>query len=89
MSEKNEQVVTVDGKYEPNVLTFNQGDEAVLTFNRTSESGCLDAVQSHDFGFQAKLPLNEKVSFDIPTDKAGEFEFACGMNMVKGKIIIK
>ncbi|MDF7626739.1 cupredoxin domain-containing protein [Leuconostocaceae bacterium ESL0723] len=89
MSKQVEAKVTVDGKYEPNVVTFKQGDQATLTFDRVSESGCLDTVQSHDFGFQKKLPLNEPVSFNIPTDKPGEYEFTCGMNMVKGKVIVE
>ncbi|NLS37835.1 cupredoxin domain-containing protein [Fructobacillus tropaeoli] len=89
MAEKVEQTVTVNGQYQPNVVTFQKGDQATLTFKRVSESGCLDTVQSHDFGFQSKLPLNEEISFTIPTDQAGEFEFACGMNMVKGKVIVQ
>jgi plastocyanin domain-containing protein len=29
------------------------------------------------------------VLIDIPTDKPGEFAFACGMDMLKGKIIVQ
>ncbi|GAP00329.1 cupredoxin domain-containing protein [Fructobacillus ficulneus] len=89
MTKNNEQIITVDGQYQPNVVEFNQGEVANLTFKRVSDRGCLGAVQSHDLAFSADLPLNEAVTFEIPTDQSGEFEFACGMDMVKGKIVIK
>lgn len=38
---------------------------------------------------QQDLPLNEPQEFDLDTSKAGEIDFACGMNMFKGKVVIE
>ncbi|MCT3442675.1 cupredoxin domain-containing protein, partial [Limosilactobacillus fermentum] len=40
-------------------------------------------------GFEAELPLNQEVSFDVKTDQRGEYGLACGMNMFKGKVVVK
>ena len=40
-------------------------------------------------GFEAELPLNQEVSFDVKTDQRGEYDFACGMDMFKGKVVVK
>ena len=40
-------------------------------------------------GWQQDLPLNEPQEFELDTSKAGEVDFACGMNMFKGKVVIE
>ena len=41
-----------------------------------------------DYGIKRELPLNESVTVEF-TPRKGEFTFACGMNMVKGKLIVE
>ncbi|MHA8110156.1 cupredoxin domain-containing protein [Lactobacillaceae bacterium Melli_B4] len=90
MSEKEQVVtVTVDGGYQPNVVNFKQGVPAEIKFVRNSDQGCLGTVQSKDLGFKAALPLNEAQTFTVNTDQAGEYEFSCGMDMVKGKVVVQ
>src|SRR5215813_3542056 len=38
--------------------------------------------------FERKLPLNEPVTVEF-TPRKGEFTFACGMDMIKGKLIVE
>ncbi|QLL70757.1 cupredoxin domain-containing protein [Lactobacillus sp. 3B(2020)] len=83
------QTIIVDGGYQPNTVTFKQGKPAELTFKRVSDRGCVQVVQSKDFGFKKELPLNEEVTFNIDTSKPGEYGFACGMDMVKGKVVVE
>ena len=90
MAEKEQDIkITVAGGYQPNVVTVKQGTPATLTFTRTNAQGCLDVVHSKDLGFEKELPLNEAQTVTIPTDKAGEFEFSCGMDMFSGKVVIE
>ena len=81
--------ITVDKGYQPNVVTFKQGKPAKLVFNRLTPSTCLERVHSEALGFDLALPMQEKVTVEIPTDQVGEFEFACGMDMFKGKVVVK
>lgn len=62
---------------------------AKLVFERVSDKGCLEVVHSPELGFEAELPLNQEVSFDVKTDQRGEYGFACGMDMFKGKVVVK
>lgn len=81
--------VTVNGGYIPNVVTLQQGVPAEIVFTRKDPSGCLSHVVFPDFGVNDELPMNEKHVVSIDTSKAGEYTYACGMNMFHGKVIIK
>lgn len=81
--------ITVNGGYTPSVLVLKKGVPASLQFNRKDVSTCLEEVMFPDFGIRTKLPYNENFVIPFDTSKAGEFEYACGMNMFHGKIIIK
>lgn len=81
--------VTVAGGYDPEVVTLKQGVPAELTFTRTNEKGCLDVVHSEQMGFEEELPLNQPKTVTVPTDKAGEYQFSCGMDMVFGKVVVE
>jgi plastocyanin domain-containing protein len=41
-----------------------------------------------DFSLASKLPLNEPVTVEF-TPRKGELTFACGMDMIKGKLIVE
>jgi len=81
--------ITVAGGYQPNIVNLEKGVPAQLTFTRTNAQGCLDVVHSKDLNFETDLPLNDAQTVEIPTDKAGEFNFSCGMDMFSGKVVIK
>lgn len=85
------QVISIDvmGGYSPEVINLKKGIPAVLQFTRHDKSNCLDRVVFSDFGVNKELPINEQVNIDIPTDKAGEYGFQCGMDMFHGKVNIK
>ena len=89
MSELQKVDVTVAGGYEPEVVRLKRGVPAEVTFTRTSTQGCLDVVHSKELGFEEDLPIDEPKTVTINTEKAGEFEFSCGMDMFHGKVIVK
>jgi Uncharacterized protein conserved in bacteria len=90
MVEKVQKVnVTVAGGYQPQVVNLEKGTPAEITFTRTSSQGCLDVVHSQELGFEKELPLNTAQTVKIPTTESGEFTFSCGMDMFKGKVVIK
>jgi hypothetical protein len=81
------QKISVDlsqGYYAPNVLKVKAGAPVEITFGQSS--GCTGYVQSQDLGFQADLTSGAQV-VRLNALKAGTYSFACGMNMVFGKIV--
>lgn len=81
--------VEVNGGYSPEQVVLKQGVPAVLNFTRKDASGCLDHVVFSDFGINQELPQNQTQTVTIDTSKAGEYQWACGMDMFHGKVIIK
>ena len=52
-------------------------------------SGCFNEVVFPDFGIHETLPVDEPYPIEIDTSKPGEYQYACGMNMFHGKVVIK
>ena len=80
--------ITVEGGYSPNVISIPKGKPTTLNFTRKDPSSCLEEVVLGDFKVRKYLPLNQKTSITITPQKTGEFDYACGMNMFHGKIIV-
>ena len=81
-------VVSKDG-FTPQEISYQKGQPLKLAFIRIDEENCGNEIVFKDLNIRKKLPLGEVVTVDIPTDKAGEINFACGMDMLKGKIVIQ
>lgn len=80
--------VTEQG-YEPATIWAKAGVPLKLTFTRTSDKTCGTEVLFPDYGINQKLPLNTPTMVIITPKKSGEIAFACGMNMLKGKVVIQ
>ncbi|GBG94723.1 copper-binding protein [Ligilactobacillus salitolerans] len=81
--------VEVKGGYSPETVVLKKGVPAKINFTRRDPSSCLDRVVFPDFGINQELPKDETKTVKIDTSKAGEFQWACGMDMFHGKLIIK
>ncbi|PIR44474.1 MAG: hypothetical protein COV10_04440 [Candidatus Vogelbacteria bacterium CG10_big_fil_rev_8_21_14_0_10_51_16] len=81
--------ITVQGGYRPEIISVSLGKPTTLVFHRTDSSSCLEEVLIPDFKIRKQLPLNERVSITIVPQKAGTYQFSCGMNMFHGKIIVE
>ena len=81
--------VEVKGGYSPEQIVLKKGVPAVLNFTRKDASGCLDHVVFSDFGINQELPQNQVEAITIDTSKSGEYQWACGMDMFKGKVVVK
>ena len=81
--------IIVDGGYLPSTIVIQKGKTTKLNFLRKDPTSCLEEVVLGDFKTRKFLPLNKKVTVELKPKEAGEFTYACGMNMYHGKIIIK
>jgi P-type Cu+ transporter len=80
--------VTVRGGYRPEVIRVRQGVPVELTFDRQESGDCTSRVVFPDFRASATLPAWQQTTVRLDPDLAGEFGFACGMNMIHGTLIV-
>lgn len=81
-------VVSKDG-FAPQEISYKKGQLLKLAFVRLDDDNCGSEIVFKDLNIRKKLPVGEVVTVDVPTDKAGEINFTCGMDMMKGKIVIQ
>jgi plastocyanin domain-containing protein len=79
--------VTVKGGYQPASIMVKAGQPVRLNFTRREASTCGEEVVLPGFGKRAHLPQDQTVAVEVLPDKPGEYEFTCGMNMYRGKLI--
>jgi plastocyanin domain-containing protein len=81
--------VTVKGGYQPAAIVVKAGQPLRLNFTRRESSLCGEEVVLPDFGKRAHLPENRTVTVEIVPNERGEYEFTCGMNMYRGKLVVE
>ena len=89
MSATNDVNITVKGGYSPNVIRVKAGTPTTLKFDRQEASGCSAKLLIPDFGVSQLLPAHATTAVEIKADQPGEYEFTCGMKMLRGKIIVE
>ncbi len=77
----------VEKGYEPSRLTLRAGVLARLTLIRTTDKTCGTEISFPSLDIKRALPLNQPVVIEF-TPKTGELAFTCGMNMLKGTIVV-
>lgn len=81
--------VVVKGGYEPEVLYLKQGVPAEVTFKMEDKTACLSHLVFPSLGVDKDLSKEKLAKVQIPIDKAGEIDYACGMDMFHGKIVVR
>jgi plastocyanin domain-containing protein len=81
--------VLVKGGYEPDVIVVEKDRPVRLDFYRDETASCSDTVVFGDFGIARPLPAFQTTPVEFTPQKAGEFTFTCGMNMMRGKLIVE
>jgi plastocyanin domain-containing protein len=84
----NELYIRVDGGYEPDTVVAQLGRPVRITFHREDESSCSEQVVFADFGVDAFLPRHEDVTVELSPEHAGEYDFTCGMGMLRGRLTV-
>jgi plastocyanin domain-containing protein len=80
--------IVVDGGYKPSNITIRTGERVRLKFVRKEYSGCTREVVIPALELRKELPPNKPVFVDLPALSPGQYEFRCGMNMVRGSITV-
>ncbi len=81
--------ITVKGGYSPDIIRVKKGIPLRLIFNRQEAGDCTSRVVFPDFHASKTLAPFAKTTLEFTPDKVGQFDFACGMNMIHGSLIVE
>ena len=81
--------IEVRGAYTPDRIEVEAGRPVRLTFVRQEANPCTEQVIVPAFGIVQDLPVGRPMSVEFTPTRPGEYEFHCGMNMVRGRLVVK
>ena len=84
-----EATIVVKGAYIPNVIVVEHGRPVRLSFLRQETTACSEEVVFPDFARRMQLPAGELVPVEFTPDNTGEYEFHCGMGMLRGTVVVR
>jgi plastocyanin domain-containing protein len=80
--------VVVEGGYKPKRIEVRKGERIRLRFIRKEHGSCAREVVFPKLGIRRELPTHQPVVIELPALEPGEYEFRCGMNMIKGAVVV-
>lgn len=80
--------ITTKG-FSPSELIVEKGKPVTITFIRRTDQSCGTEVIFPELKIDKPLPLNVPVEVTFTPQREGELQFACGMDMLKGKVIVR
>lgn len=81
--------VMVRGGYQPRSIAVDRGRRVRLVFDRQEDNPCTEEVVLGAFGIRRHLPAFTKTAIEFTPDKPGDFDFACGMGMLHGRLVVR
>lgn len=81
--------ITVKGGYSPDTILVQAGRPVRLLFYRDETADCSDRVVFEHFSINARLPAFETTSIEFTPTEPGEYQFRCGMSMLKGLLVVE
>jgi plastocyanin domain-containing protein len=81
--------VLVKGGYTPDTVVVRAGAPVRLQFYRDETADCSERVVLEAFGIDTALPAFQTTAVEFTPEEAGEFRFRCGMNMLKGLLVVE
>ena len=87
-------VQTVDlkitgGVYEPASIQVKAGVPLRLQVTRDEKPSCGDVLVIPSQNISRPIPVNQMTTIEFTPQQAGDLEFTCGMNMMRGKIVVQ
>ncbi|MBI2619956.1 MAG: efflux RND transporter periplasmic adaptor subunit [Ignavibacteriales bacterium] len=81
--------IHVKGAYQPDEVRIRQGETVTLSFFRDEDSTCTEEVVFEEFNIRKQLAPFQTTSIEVTPREKGVFAFTCGMEMVRGKLIVE
>jgi len=81
--------VLVKGGYTPDTIVVQAGKPVRLQFYRDETADCSERVVFERFKIDQALPAFQTTTIEFTPNDPGEFPFRCGMNMLKGLLVVE
>ena len=81
--------VLVKGGYTPDTIVVQAGAPVRLQFYRDETADCSERLVFEQFGIDVALPAFQATAVEFTPTAPGEFPFRCGMNMLKGVLVVE
>ena len=81
--------VIVKGGYTPDTIVVQAGKPVRLQFYRDETADCSERVVFEQFNIDQQLPPFQTTAVEFTPEKPGEYPFRCGMNMLKGLLVVE
>jgi plastocyanin domain-containing protein len=82
-------ILLTEKGFEPDNVKLRVGQPTKLIFMRKVQRTCATEVLLTDYNIKRDLPLNSPVAIEFTPKKTGTLSFSCGMNMIKGSLIVQ
>ena len=82
-------IVVNEQGFEPAKVSLRAGTPARITFVRTTDKTCATEVVFPSLNIKRALLLDEPVAIELTPANTGDIAFACGMNMLKGVVVVQ
>ena len=82
------QIKVSSNGYEPASISVKKGQPVKLAFYRADGDNCGGEVVFAKQNIRKKLPVGETVLVEFTPTEPGEVAFACGMDMLRGKLVV-
>jgi plastocyanin len=80
--------VTEEG-FVPAEIPAKAGQAITLVVTRKTDATCAKEIVFADLGVTKELPLDQAVEVTVTPTKTGDLRFACGMDMIAGKLVVQ
>ena len=75
--------------FEPAVVTVPAGKPVTLVVTRKTDRTCAKEFVLAEHDIRRELPLDRPVEITFTPVHSGELRYACGMDMIAGKIVVR
>ena len=73
----------------PAEIKLLKGKTARLAFTRKDSNNCASEVVFSKLNIKKSLPVGKTTVVEIIPAESGELSFSCGMDMLKGKLLVE
>ncbi len=82
-------VAVTEKGFVPSSVKVRAGHPVVLAITRKTDKTCAREAVFPSLGKTFELPLNTTVRVALDPERAGRIDFACGMGMMRARVVVQ